>query len=119
MKASLILIVLYISTSAATCFSTYTEVSFQNKSDKFIDSVVVYIQNYKFSFNNINKHAEISKKISKDSIIINKHDITVHAYLYDKGKSNFEGGFYYNDLSGSLNDKYLIILNDNLNVTIR
>ncbi len=117
--ALIILIILFISTSAATCFSTNTVVSFENKSDIFIDSVVVYIQNYKFSFKNIKKHTETIRKISRDSIILNKHDIMVRAYLYDKDKSNFQGGLYYNDLSGSLNDKYLIILNENLNITIK
>lgn len=121
MKESLFIllnIVLIAIITPACISSKHTVIVFDNKSGKSLDSVVVHIQNYKFSFKNIKPNTKTNKVILKDSIILNKRDIMIRAHFYDKDKSDFKGGFYYNDLSRSLNNSYILILDKNLNATI-
>jgi hypothetical protein len=117
--AFLVIIFCITATAGACIFSKETEITFENQSNIFIDSVVVNIQNYSFTLKDIKPNSLVYKKIPRDSIRLNKHDIMIRTILFDKEKSNFQGGFYYNDLSGELRNSYTITLNNNLIATIK
>lgn len=103
----------------ACASSSHTVIKLENKSNVFIDSAVVYIQNYKCLFTNIRPKTTLSKAIFKDSIVTNNHDITIRTSLYDKNETGFTGGFYYNDLSGFPRDMYFITIQEDLNVIVK
>lgn len=108
-----------LSIMAIACTSGHTVIKFENRSEKFIDSAVIHVQDLKVVVTNISPHTEIVRRLSSAGIKLNKHDVTIRVYLYDKAKSKFIGGFYYNDLSGALNDKYTLTLREDLNTVIR
>lgn len=122
MKTALIilmLIILSIFLGKIFIFPSNTVLHFQNNSNKVIDTAIIYIQSYKLSIYKIAPHTNIKRRVPKDSIASNKHDITIRVNLIDKAKSNFKGGVYYNDLSGLLNNSYTLTLDDNLKTVIR
>jgi len=122
MKSVLVFsVVIIISiTLGNSCISDrYTVINFENNSDKVIDTAIIHIQNYKLSLFNIDPHTNIKRQVPKDSIASNKHDIMIRVYLFDKDKSQFKGGFYYNDLSGLLSNNYTLTLDSSLNTIIR
>jgi len=121
MKTALIfavLIILGIIMARSFIFPNHTVIHLENKSDKIIDSAIIHIQNYEIKVLNIAPQAKISREVSKDSIALNNHDITIRIELFDKSKSQFNGGLYYNDLSGLPNSSYKITLNEDLNTVI-
>jgi len=99
--------------------SNYSRIDFQNDSNLFIDSAKIQIQNYSVIFQSVKPHSVKQKKIFKDSVATNNHDITIHAIVYDRNKSNFTGGYYYTDLGGYLKNEYTISVTDSLKIVIR
>ncbi len=100
-------------------FPGYTVIHFENNSKKVIDSAIIQFQKNKIKLFNIAPQGNIYRKVPKDSIATNKHEIIIRIYLFDKDKSNFKDGFYYDDLSGYPNNRYRITLNDDLKTVIR
>lgn len=94
------------------------EIIFENKSSKIIDTAIVYIQDYKFFLFKINAGRQVTRNIPLDSITLNNHDVTIRAYITNIERTNFKGGFYYDDLSGALNSTYKITVENNLNTKI-
>jgi hypothetical protein len=88
-------------------------VFFENKSNLHIDSVIFKINNSKLKIININPSETATSEAFADSISTNKHDVTVVASIFTNGKL-IKGGFYYNDLSGSLNSQYTLTLNSDM-----
>ena len=112
---SLFLLVILISSCIAL---KHTKIIVENGSNLQIDSVKVIIQNYNLRIDNIKPGTKTEREILKENISLNNHDLTIQTFFYDKKKSNFEGGFYYTDLSSQLYDKYIITINKDLKVSI-
>ena len=81
---------------------------FENKTSSMTDSVVLFVDDYKCTLYHIPPDVTVTKEISRDSIHIIPHDITVRAETYLLGKK-FEG-MSYNDLSGNPAGSYIITL---------
>lgn len=86
---------------------------FINQSDKAIDSVAFKINNLSFTIDDISAHSSKSRYVSMDSILSNKHDVTVTASVYAAGTLVKET-FYYNDLSAKIDSEYTLTLRENL-----
>jgi hypothetical protein len=99
--------------------SSETSISFTNKSNKKIDSALVSINGLQILFPAIKPNEQITKTIFKDSIPSNKHDVMIIANIYSKDTSKPADGFYYDDLSGLINDKYTITLTANNHIDVR
>ena len=95
------------------------EIIFENKSSKIIDTAIVYIQDYKFFLFKINAGRQVTRNIPLDSTTLNNHDVTIRVYITNIERTNFKGGFYYDDLSGALNSTYKITIENNLNTKIQ
>jgi hypothetical protein len=90
---------------------------FENKSDLHVDSVTFTINKYKNKITNIRPGKREVYEILRDSVDTNLHDITIIGSIFCSGKL-IKGGFYHNDLSGSLNDQYTLTLNSNMTTTL-
>ena len=113
-KRNFFISVLFIAImTPAFLYPFYTSVSFENKSEKYIDSVVFYINNFKLKIININPGETKQEAVNMDSVKLNNHDAIVRAYIYIKD-SLFRDTYNYNDLRGDLNEKYTLILNKDL-----
>ncbi|MBS1554569.1 MAG: hypothetical protein JSU09_06565 [Bacteroidetes bacterium] len=99
-------------------FQKRTTFTVENKSDLFLDSVVFKVNNVTFSIKNISPSSEARQTIKTDSVRTNNHDVMITASVYSKGKL-VKGGFYYNDLSGSLNPTYVLVLKADLTTTLK
>lgn len=91
-------------------YNKKTTFVFENKSNLIVDSVTFTINNYKSKIINIKPAEKGLRVILNDSIDVNLHDVTVIGSIFVNGQL-IKGGFYYNDLSGSLNEKYTLTLN--------
>lgn len=122
MKAGLILSVLLILgllLGKSFLFPNHIVLHFENNSKKVIDSVIIHIQNHKLKLFNVQPYTNVTRKVPKDSIVLNNHDITVRTLILDKKGSNFKDGFYHEDLSGLRNRSYVITVNADLSTLIR
>jgi hypothetical protein len=99
--------------------SSETSISFVNKSSKQIDSALVSINGLQILFPAIKPSEQVTKTIFKESIPSNKHDVMITSNIFSKDTSKPTGGFYYNDLSGFVNDKYTITLTANNHIDVR
>src|ERR1700733_9272792 len=101
------------------CSSSNITVIVSNDTVSNIDSMVLYIQNYRLIINHIPVGASLQKQVPKDSIYFNHHDFMVRASVYDKITPEGRNGMYYDDLTfAGSSDKYIITATHNLEVTI-
>ena len=91
-------------------YNKKTTFVFENKSDLLVDSVTFTINKYESKITNIKPDEKGIREILTDSIDVNLHDVTVIGSIFVNGQL-IKGGFYHNDLSGSLNEKYTLTLN--------
>jgi len=94
-----------------------TDVVFENKSERKIDSVVFHLNNYKFNIKDIKPNEEKRQEIMSNQVTLNNHDVIFRAYIYEKD-SLLRHTNSYNDLSGSLVKNYTLILNKDLTTKI-
>lgn len=102
------MVVILLSWSCA--YFRSTNLTFVNESRVYVDSVGFTLNNYKCEMLiAIAPGATVKKIIYPDSIRLNSHDIVVHASIYVKGKL-FKYLYDYNDLYGSLDKGYKLVL---------
>ena len=100
-----------LSIKLISCTNQEIKIIIENKSNESISELVVYVQGTQFKVDKIevNKNKIIS--ISKNSIALNTHDFRIESTLKLRdGKIN--SGFYFSDLSGNPNSKYIIEVHD-------
>ncbi|MBC7935383.1 MAG: hypothetical protein H7Y86_08535 [Rhizobacter sp.] len=91
--------------------SNSTVLTFDNKSNLYIDSVVFAVNNAPYTISKIGPKTTKSEKVTFDTIKLNNHDVTVVAKIFLKD-SLFRGGDHYTDLSGSLRAEYILTLKE-------
>jgi len=91
---------------------------FENSSDQHLDSTIIYFNDYPFTIKNIKPHSSLDTSILRSYINHNTHDVNIRVGIFNNKRIQFEGGTYYNDLSGSFDDQYEIIVNRNKKVVI-
>jgi hypothetical protein len=92
--------------------------SLKNETDHYLDSGVLYMNDYKVLVRNIRPNSSIDTNIVRDSITHNTHDVTIRVSLFTKNKISFKGGFYYSDLGGYFNNRHKITIKRNMNVIV-
>jgi len=94
-----------------SCENDEVEIIIKNKSNNPINHLIVLIQNKQFTVDKIDVNSYSIINIKKNNILLNKHDFRIETLVYLKeGKTN--SGFFYSDLSGVPNSKYLIMVYD-------
>ncbi|PZX64632.1 hypothetical protein [Hydrotalea sandarakina] len=104
-------IVLLFSSLLIYCNKKDFKIIIENKSDETINSLILNVQDKTFKVDKIeaSKHSIIIIPFS--SININAHDFRIESrFNLSDGKLN--KGFYYSDLSGTPNPKYVIAVYD-------
>ena len=101
------------------CFSKKVKVEFHNESKIHLDSILITINNYSTIIPATAPFSTTVRSIPQDSININPHDVHVQAIPYDKNKTNFKGGNFYNDLFMPNQSVYTLILRPDSTVVMK
>ena len=99
------------------CSGKSTVLTFYNKANISIDSIIFMLNNYKYKMENIGSKSIVSRKIYIDTIRLNGHDVIIIAKIYKKD-SLFRGGMHYNDLYGGVEKEYKLTLNKDLTTSL-
>ncbi len=120
MKALTIVFLLVLITTQGSClFSNRVKIKLHNGSDIYLDSTVIFVNNYKLTIAGISPASSFVRNIPEDSIQINPHDVVVRAIAYDKNNTKFKGGLYYNDLFMPNKSLYTITLTKDSTIIIQ
>jgi|GEM_PF-2706219 hypothetical protein len=104
-------IVLLFSSLLIYCNKKDFKIIIENKSDETINSLILNVQDKTFKVDKIEASKRSIIIIPFNSININAHDFRIESrFNLSDGKLN--NGFYYSDLSGTPNSKYVIALYD-------
>jgi hypothetical protein len=93
-------------------------ITFENKSNITIDSAAVCINNFTTFFRVIKPGKSITQVIYRDSIKVNNHSYSIYSNIYSQDTSKTSGGFFYTDLGGSIENEYVVVLNEKLHIEI-
>jgi hypothetical protein len=105
------LILAVFSNLLISCNRKDFKITIENKSDETINSLILNVQDKTFKVDKLKAGKQSIIIIPFNSIKINAHDFRIESRVNLKnGKLN--SGFYYSDLSGIPNSKYIIEIYD-------
>jgi hypothetical protein len=94
-----------------------SKIIFNNDSNVKIDSVIFHINSSTFISYNVGVKSQKQILINSDSVKLNNHDVVVRAEIFAYGNL-FRGASFYNDLSGSLSNCYILNLKSDSTTTL-
>lgn len=94
-----------------SCSNQEFEIIIKNKGNYTIKLLNLYVQGKEFKVNQLEVNKQTKINIPFNTVPLNSHDFIIESKLILKnGKLN--SGFYYSDLSGTPNPKYIIEVYD-------
>jgi hypothetical protein len=105
------LIITIFSNFLISCNKKDFKIIIENKGNETINSLILNVQDKTFKVNKLEANKRSIITIPFKSIKINAHDFKIESRInFKNGKLNC--GFYYSDLSGIPNTKYIIEVYD-------
>lgn len=98
------------------CKNPTTTLLFENRSELVIDSVVVYIQQYRMVFRKVLPNTSVSRLILHDSVQNRRNDFTIKARVY--AGSLTKQGMYHTRLSSLPDVMYTITHNSSAKLDV-
>jgi hypothetical protein len=85
----------------------------ENKSDKTVNSLILTVQDKTFKVDKLEAGKQSTIIIPFSSIKLNAHNFRIES-RFNLKDGKYSSGFYYSDLSGIPNSKYMIELYDTI-----
>lgn len=109
------LILIVFSNLLISCNKRDFIITIENKSAETINSLVLNVQDKTFKVDKLETGKCSTIKIPLNSIKLNKHDFRIDSKV-NLNNGKLSSGFYYSDLSGIPNSKYIIEIYDSITI---